>query len=98
MPPILGPDLLDASTQPLSGGVALSVGNTELQGQLGRQVGGASCSPSPGWSSEPLLGVCGNRPAPVRTAGYQGFDSDLCLSYAPTPQKRLSRSKTPKVK
>lgn len=54
MLPILGPHLLDASTQPLPGGVALSVGNSELQGQLGRQVGGASCSPAPGWSSEPL--------------------------------------------
>lgn len=52
-----------------------------------RTVGGASRSSSPRWSSERILGVCGNRPAPAMTAGSQGFDSELCVSYASGPQQ-----------
>lgn len=91
MLPILSPHLLDASTQPLSDGVALSLRNTELQDRLGRLAGGVFRSPSPGWSSEPVLGVCGNCPAPIMVAGCLRFDSEL---YLPRPQKRLLRSKT----
>lgn len=56
--PILSSDRGDASTGPLSAGVALSVGRAELrQARLDKRVGGASLRSAPGWSSEPLLGV-----------------------------------------
>lgn len=76
--PILSPDLLDAHTHRRSLMEWLSLWERELQDQLGRQVGGASRSPSPGWGSEPVLGVCGNCPAPVMTAGCQGVVPQLC--------------------
>lgn len=58
--PIISPYPLGAGTQSLSDGVDLSAGKTELQDQPGRQVGGASPSSSSGWSSDQVLGVCGN--------------------------------------
>lgn len=74
---ILSPDVLAAGTWPLSDGVAIPMGKTELQDRLGREVGRTFHGSSLGWSSDLVPGACGNHPAPAMTTACQGFDSEL---------------------